>query len=131
MKILFLILTILLFLCFGVFLSFSSIKVPDGYDKILHCAAYFFATATISGSFYYVFKSKTWFNYFLIAVCILGALVGAIVEKLQEYYFPGRNSDPADWFANIAGIMIGIVIVYLFKVYSDRQDERKKEIDET
>ncbi|MEW5821152.1 MAG: VanZ family protein [Cyanobacteriota bacterium] len=108
-------------------MSFSSINIPHGYDKILHFMAYFMATIIVSLSFYYVFTNKHWFNYFLIVICILGAIVGAVIEKLQEYYNPIRECETNDWLANITGISIAILVIYLFNIYDNRKKERNRE----
>lgn len=110
----------------GAFFGLTDFEIAPGMDKLYHFGAFFIATIVISGACYYVFSSKNWFNYFLITVCILGGIAGAFIEKLQEYYSINRTSEYEDWLANIAGITIGIILIYLFKIYDERNKRAKE-----
>lgn len=111
---------------FGVYLGLSDFKIPDGVDKIYHFGSFFIVTIVVSGACYYAFSTKAWFNYFLITICLIGGTAGALVEKLQEYYSINRTSEYEDWLANIAGITIGIILIYLFKIYDERKQRAKE-----
>jgi VanZ family protein len=81
----------------------GTLEVPQriGIDKVQHFVAY----ATLA----------TWFGglyprsrYPLIAACL--ALLGLVIELLQQLMGLGREADSRDMMANLAGIFAGLAL---------------------
>lgn len=104
----------------GLFLDLSSFTVPDGVDKVLHFSGFMFFTLLIAAGFATFFGRKN-LNKFLFFVLMMGGLLSAVSEKLQDYV-PIRNCDPLDWLANVSGIAIAAFIVYAMSLYTTKRD---------
>jgi VanZ family protein len=87
------------------YVSLAPLSVPAGlpahFDKLQHAAAYVFLAVWFSGL---VTRSRYW--------RVAGALVllGVAIEFLQASMPFGRQGDPRDILANVAGIGIGLVL---------------------
>lgn len=87
-------------------------KIPH-FDKVAHWGIYFILTVVICFELYrqrFTFKDKTmWFWGFCFPI-----LYGGLMELLQEYFFPPRTGDVADWLADILGVTIAFFLCKLF-----------------
>jgi len=90
---------VLLFLSFY---KFNKVSVPGG-DKLHHLAAY----VVYGFIFYYTFQRK-------ISLILSGILLGIFVEIVQ-YYLPYRSFELKDILADVAGIIISIILILIIK----------------
>lgn len=112
---------ILLFLfVLGFYLTIIPIRVGEGVDKIYHFSAFFIVTLIVS-LIYVVNFGKKHLNFFIVAVLIFGALLGAFSEGLQSLTSI-RACDPDDWITNLLGMTIAVMLVYLLNVKSSKQE---------
>lgn len=83
-------------------------------DKIAHCGLFFFFAAFAYGLF------TVSLNFSIQkAVCytlLLAAFYGGIIEILQQNYFH-RSGDIMDWFADMIGSVLGILLYPLMHRY--------------
>jgi VanZ family protein len=76
-------------------------ELPTHFDKVEHAAAYLFLALWFTGL---VPRSR----YGWVALAL--ALFGLVIEFLQEFMPFGRQGDPFDMGANLAGIGLGVAI---------------------
>ena len=79
-------------------------------DKIQH--ALIFLILSISG--YLAFKQKMW------AITLGLTIFGAIIEVLQATLTVTRTGDVYDWLADIAGLLIGIMIISIYRQFKPK-----------
>ncbi len=79
-------------------------------DKIQHALIFFILT--VSGCL--AFKQKIW------AVILGLAIFGAIIEVLQATLTTTRTGDFYDWLADIAGILIGLMIIFIYRQFKPK-----------
>lgn len=92
----------------GMFMLVELAPKEDGLkylDKIQH--ALIFLILSISG--YLAFKQKMW------AITLGLTIFGAIIEVLQATLTITRTGDVYDWLADIAGLLIGLMIVSVYR----------------
>lgn len=79
-------------------------------DKIQHALIFFILS--VSGCL--AFKKKIW-------IVILGlAIFGAIIEVLQATLTTTRTGDIYDWLADVAGILIGFMIISIYRQFKPK-----------
>ena len=83
---------------------------PDGSDKVVH----FVAFAALA------FPLARTGRFGLIPVFIGASAFGGIIEVIQPSF--GRSADMQDWFADIAGVGLGIVLALLYRRLREHQD---------
>jgi VanZ family protein len=104
------ILTLILYVLLIFFVSSRSGITPPGpdfvmKDKLAHFGEYFvLGLLLFAGIGWTVSRSGFITFLFLFAV---GVSVAALDELLQSY-IPGRNMDLYDWFADAAGVAVGV-----------------------
>ena len=104
------ILTLILYVLLIFFVSSRSGITPPGpdfvmKDKLAHFGEYFvLGLLLFAGIGWTVSRSGFITFLFLFAV---GVSVAALDELLQSY-IPGRNMDLYDWFADAAGVVVGV-----------------------
>ena len=76
---------------------------PDGSDKVVHLIAF----AAL------VFPLARTGRFGLIPIFIATCTYGGIIEVLQPSF--GRSADMQDWIADIAGVVLGIVLALLYR----------------
>ena len=76
---------------------------PDGSDKVVHLIAF----AAL------VFPLAQTRRFGLNSVFIAASAYGGIIEVIQPFF--GRSADTQDWIADIAGVVIGIVLALLYR----------------
>ncbi|MGB4414614.1 MAG: VanZ family protein [Paludibacter sp.] len=85
-------------------------------DKIVHVVLYSFFTFILVTDFSKntrVIKNRR--NYFIFSCIVFPLLFGAFVEIAQELWFYPRSAEWIDWFADILGVSIGLIVMCLFK----------------
>ena len=92
----------------------TALPLFAGADKIVHCLMYMLLAAT--------FIKDTASNamssaYRAILAIVLVSLYGGGMELLQQYYFPPRTGEWADWIADMigGGIVAGIYLMMRHK----------------
>ncbi|MEQ1599343.1 MAG: VanZ family protein [Methylotenera sp.] len=97
----------------GVFMLVELSPKEDGLkylDKIQHALIFFILS--VSGCL--AFKKKTW-------IVTLGlAIFGAIIEVLQAALTTTRTGDVYDWLADVAGILIGFMIIFIYRQFKPK-----------
>ena len=87
--------------------ALPSVGVPHA-DKAAHIIEYgilgFLLTRAISGSFRKIGLAKI-----IISVIIITSLC-AILDEWHQQYIPGRNCDLFDFFADLIGVNIGMLL---------------------
>lgn len=85
------------------------------FDKIVHVALYVFLTIVLI----FDFRSHNKFsknNSIYIVQCILFPIIlGGCIEIAQDKWFYPRTAEWVDWFADILGVSIGLLITHFHK----------------
>ena len=78
-------------------------SLPTNFDKVLHFSAYAGLAFLLSASIFWCHKVPWWqFIVLLVAVAAFGGL-----DELTQPPF-GRTADWYDWFADLAGVVVGV-----------------------
>lgn len=94
----------------GTSLPGSSLKhIPQYSDKLKHFTAYFILTFLLYW-FYFIKNKKKDLSGKQIAFIIILTSGYGILDELHQLLIPGRSCDITDWFANLAGILLAIII---------------------
>ncbi|MBN1164543.1 MAG: VanZ family protein [Candidatus Krumholzibacteriota bacterium] len=118
-----------LFLWFIVIFGLSSIprlpgdgiSLPRGFDKVMHCLEYaVFAIFLYRGSSYHK-KSVDWND--IRRVIILGLVVGSL-DELYQSIFPERDSSVFDLIADMAGVLMGSALAFIWHLRRSKKVER-------
>lgn len=110
--------TVLFFCLFN--LSMDSIDMAKyiwgiRLDRVFHFLM-FLPCPFIFWLFYYYNKTIKINKGYLFAVVLLsGIIFGALTEAAQEVFTTYRDGDPYDLGANITGILVGTLIVYILR----------------
>jgi VanZ family protein len=56
----------------------------------------------------------------VLALAIAGGY--GIFDEVHQWFVPGRSADVYDWFADITGVSIGIVVCWLWGIIAVRSD---------
>lgn len=93
--------------------SLPNLKSPDTgglpFDKVAHVAEYAVFALLASRSM------RRWVkNRVLLWVFTLTA-VFALVDEYHQQFIPGREFDPLDYVANVAGAVLGLVLVLIIR----------------
>lgn len=84
---------------------------PSFYDKYAHFGGYAVLTIVVLASWELTFGTLQAKHYF--AVWLAGTIYGALDEWTQIPV--GRTCDMNDWFADVAGVLTGIVVYQLLR----------------
>ena len=76
---------------------------PDGSDKVVHLIAF----AALA------FPLARTGRIGLIPVLLGASVFGGLIELIQPSF--GRSADMQDWIADIAGVVLGIVLALLYR----------------
>lgn len=83
-------------------------------DKTKHFIAYMMLAVLLNLAF--IFQTRlpkvSKYSHFFTFLC--AALYG-IIDELHQSFIPGRQSDIKDWYADISGSLLGILIVFVIK----------------
>ena len=77
-------------------------------DKIYHVFAYVVFVWVLHN----YFRNTAFKNTILISVCT-AIIYGIILEVLQQSFTVSRVSDPYDVMANVIGVAMGVVVIFL------------------
>ncbi|MDD3807034.1 MAG: VanZ family protein [Candidatus Marinimicrobia bacterium] len=96
--------------------SIPSNKIPQikilSSDKIIHAGIYFIATLLIYLAIreHQVLKSNkiAWMTFIITAVY-------GITDEIHQYFVQGRDSNIFDFFADVVGILLGLLVVHIFR----------------
>lgn len=83
-------------------------------DKILHLAVYFVLFLTAYYSFNNQKKFKIIKDYVIISSLVFSVLYGAL-DEIHQLFVPGRSCDIYDWLADVAGVILAIIVLHLIK----------------
>ena len=78
-------------------------QAPDGSDKLVHLIAF----AALA------FPLARTGRIGLVPVFVGASAFGALIEVIQPTF--GRSADMQDWIADIAGVVLGIVLALLYR----------------
>lgn len=82
------------------------------FDKIVHMGLYFPLGFFLMAEF--KLSKVKWLNRLAILLTLfLVALYGGLIELGQDYLFSQRSADWYDFFADLAGGLLGILFYYL------------------
>jgi VanZ family protein len=95
--------------------SIPSLKAPGGSvilaDKLAHLIEY----GLLGVLLYYVAGSRMgrtrWITWMLLIA--LGGSIGALDEVYQSF-IPGRDMSVYDWYADVAGVTLGLLVMSTF-----------------
>lgn len=118
--------TTVMFLCLarfsgkGIDINLSDYFLGIRLDRIIHFSM-FFPFSFICWLFLkYNTRLQQHKVFRYIAIILTGMAFAAIAESSQELFTTYRDSDPLDFCANITGILIGCIILFLAEKQIDR-----------
>jgi len=79
----------------------------ENADKLVHFCMYGALAAVLGWDLLRNHTNRTLTG---IITCLAGILYGGLIELVQPY-FPPRTCELGDWLADIAGILIGYIII--------------------
>ncbi len=82
-------------------------------DKIKHIGAYFILALLLSLSIHLQTKIKLFANNFSIVSFVIILFYGAI-DELHQLLVSNRSCEFGDWFADLIGGLIGVLIIYFY-----------------
>ena len=104
--------------------SVATLATIPYLDKIAHI--------TLFGGYMFIslllFRHSRQLNRTLIFWLLgIGAIYGAMIEWLQSLVVPTRMGDWGDWIADVIGLLLGLVVYYLFHrfIYTMKRREHK------
>lgn len=74
---------------------------------------YFGLTAVLLWEFWKKHKMLFRGRMFYMTVVAFPVLLGGLVEVLQENFFKPRSGDWVDWLADMAGVLMALLIAYI------------------
>ena len=103
-----LIISIILYLSFAPPSTFNGVPTFENEDKLVHLLMYGGLTGILIFDFRRYAKKNAMTIVAFIIICLLfPVFLGGAVEILQPMYFAPRTAEWADWFSDIAGMLIG------------------------
>lgn len=85
-------------------------------DKIIHLFLYSVLTISLILDFRKNKTSNTLSLVFVFSCLLFPVFLGGLVEILQPMYFAPRTAEWGDWFSDISGVLLGWLIVNIFKL---------------
>jgi len=96
--------------------NFKEVPKIENIDKIVHLLLY----AGLSIVLIYDFKNHKRVNTYSLAfvlLCLLFPIVlGGMIEILQPQFFSPRTAEWGDWLSDIAGVIVGWLVMFFFKL---------------
>ena len=83
------------------------------FYKILYADTHLVAIGNLFMLTPFVYLAKLIFPQAKLMKLFIGGVVLSLAIELSQMFIPGRVSDPNDFFANSAGILLGIFLVRL------------------
>ena len=95
--------------------SYPNVRLLS-YDKVIHFTEYAIFGVLISRVLVVKFTS---FWALLVAVVLIAALFGA-ADELYQRLIPGRDASVGDWVADVAGSLVGSLVILRLKIIHDQ-----------
>jgi VanZ family protein len=95
--------------------TFKGVPTFQYNDKIVHFLLYAGLTMIIIFEYYQSVKFNVKRLVFGILCVVFPIILGGLIEILQENFFKPRTGTWGDWAADIAGVLMGWLIMYLLK----------------
>lgn len=83
--------------------------IPRYSDKLKHLVAYLILTFLLYW-FYFIKNKKTDLSRKQITFLAILTSVYGILDELHQLLIPGRSCDIGDWFADVIGVILGLII---------------------
>ena len=83
-------------------------------DKEKHFIAYFLLSVLLNFALSFQMKKPRLSKYSHFFTFIIVALYG-ILDELHQSFIPGRSCDIHDWYADISGALLGVILAFLVK----------------
>lgn len=101
----------------GVMFTVSSLPgkdIPDlgipHLDKVAHFCEFFIFGVLIARAFFRSFPETSFLKAIIICLVIATAYAG--LDEWHQQFIPGRTVDFADFFANLTGIAVSVLVYY-------------------
>ena len=85
-------------------------------DRVVRKLAHVTEYAVLTPVLYHVLRPSTEDGWHLRSglLSILGAALYAASDELHQLFVPGRRGSVSDWFIDMAGVVFGISVAYLW-----------------
>ena len=97
--------------------------------KLVHVTEY----AVLMPLIYHVLRPSTENGWHLRSglLAILGGTLYAASDELHQLFVPGRNGSVSDWCIDMAGVLLGISVPYLWARWFPQNNKRSAASDES
>ena len=85
------------------------------FDKIVHVALYVFLTIVLIFDFRSHNKFSKTSSMYIVQCILFPIILGGCIEIAQDKWFYPRTAEWVDWFADILGVSIGLLITHFHK----------------
>lgn len=85
------------------------------FDKIVHVALYVFLTIVLIFDFRSHNKFSKNSSMYIVQCILFPIILGGCIEIAQDKWFYPRTAEWVDWFADILGVSIGLVITHFYR----------------
>lgn len=85
------------------------------FDKIVHVALYVFLTIVLIFDFRSHNKFSKNSSMYIVQCILFPIILGGCIEIAQDKWFYPRTAEWVDWFADILGVSIGLLITHFHK----------------
>ena len=101
-------------------------EMPEGipWDKFVHFGMFFTLSAVCYFDYYRLYNGNPNKWKWLLWCFLLPVIYGALVEWLQDNYFPSRSGDRFDFYADVLGSFLATVIAFIYLL--KKQNTKKK-----
>lgn len=94
-------------------------------DKLVHFLMYLGLSGATAFTYIYLKKGAVKINKLIVFAFILPILYGGLIEILQEQYFPPRNGDWFDFFADALGSIVALPFALWFRHFLLKLKKKK------
>jgi len=105
---------IILYLSFAPQSTFKAAPKIEHLDKVVHFLMYLGLTFFLIYDFRNRKKSNAYTRAFIFLCIILPCIFGGWVEIMQQQFFPPRTAEWGDWFCDMAGVLVGWLLMHFF-----------------
>jgi VanZ family protein len=92
-------------------------------DKFVHLTVYF----ALFLSAFYSFNNQKKFNFIrenvLASSLFFSVLYGAL-DEIHQLFVPGRSCDIYDWLADVAGVILAIIVLLIIKKFVNNKKNK-------
>ncbi len=97
--------------------SFPAVELPKveffSADKIVHAGVYGLLAALCFISLIHIKKENLFTGNVYLWTGIITILYGAS-DEIHQYFVPNRSSELQDWLADIAGVIVMLILIKVF-----------------